>query len=105
MRNQKALGNFARISESEGELLDEIEFQDIIHHVKCRSLIPAATEILVRSVDIHSTYLRDTLLVLPSEKSRPCDSAGVFSLKEERFGFTVLESEDLAIAANIELTL
>jgi hypothetical protein len=50
-------------------------------------------------------YLRDTLLVLSSEKDGPCDAAGVLALEEKRLGLTVLESEDLAVTTNVELAL
>lgn len=50
-------------------------------------------------------YLRDTLLVLSSEKYGPCDSAGILSLKEQRLGLSILESEDFAVAADVELAL
>ena len=35
----------------------------------------------------------------------PRDAAGVLALQEERLGFAILESEDLAVAADVELTL
>lgn len=54
---------------------------------------------------VSSTNLRDTLLVLSSEKDGPCDSAGVLSLEEQRLGLSILESEDLAIATYVELAL
>ncbi len=50
-------------------------------------------------------YLRDTLLVLSSEKDCPCNATGVLALEEERFGLAVLKSEDLAITTNVELAL
>ena len=50
-------------------------------------------------------YLRDTLLVLSSEKDGPCNATGVLALKKEGFGLAVLESEDLAITADVELAL
>jgi hypothetical protein len=43
--------------------------------------------------------------VLSSEKNSPCDTAGVLALKEEGLGLSILESEDLAITADIELSL
>ena len=35
----------------------------------------------------------------------PCYSARVLSLEEKRFGLSILESEDLAVATDIELAL
>jgi hypothetical protein len=43
--------------------------------------------------------------VLSAVEGRPGDAAGVLSLEEERFGFAVLESEDLAVATDVELAL
>jgi len=43
--------------------------------------------------------------VQPPKHCSPGDSAGVLALEEEGFGFAILKAEDLAIAANIELTL
>lgn len=51
------------------------------------------------------SYLGDTLAVLSSEKNSPGDSAGVLSLEEEGLGLAILESEDLAVASDVELTL
>jgi len=51
------------------------------------------------------SYLRDALAVLAPVESRPGDTTGVLSLKEERFRLAVLESEDLAVAADVEFTL
>lgn len=51
------------------------------------------------------SYLRDTLPVLSPVENSPCDAAGVLALKEERLGFAVLESEDLAVATDVEFTL
>jgi hypothetical protein len=50
-------------------------------------------------------YLRDTLLVLSSEKDGPCNATRVLALEEEGFGLSILESEDLAITTDIELAL
>lgn len=50
-------------------------------------------------------YLRDTLAVLSAVEDGPCDTAGVLPLKEERLRLAVLESEDLAVATDVELTL
>jgi hypothetical protein len=52
-----------------------------------------------------STNLRDSLLVLPPEESRPCDPAGVLALQEETLGLAVLEPKDLAVATDVELAL
>jgi hypothetical protein len=43
--------------------------------------------------------------VLSSEKDRPGNATGVLALEEERFGFSILESEDLAITTDVELAL
>ena len=43
--------------------------------------------------------------MLSSEQDSPGDAAGVFALEEEGFGLAVLEAEDLAVAADIELAL
>ncbi len=43
--------------------------------------------------------------MLPSVESRPRNSTWVLALEEERFGFAVLEAEDLAIATDVELSL
>lgn len=50
-------------------------------------------------------YLRDTLAVLAAVEDGPCDTAGVLPLQEERLRLAVLESEDLAVATDVELTL
>jgi hypothetical protein len=49
--------------------------------------------------------LRDTLAVLSAVEDGPCDTAGVLPLEEERLRLSVLESEDLAVATDVELTL
>jgi hypothetical protein len=57
-------------------------------------------------IELQNTpYLRDTLLVLSSEKDGPCDATGVLALEEERFRLAVLESEDLAITTDVKLAL
>ena len=43
--------------------------------------------------------------MLPPEQDGPCNTTRVFALQEEGFGFAVLEAEDLAVAADVELTL
>ena len=52
-----------------------------------------------------STDLRNALLVLPSVEGRPSDPTRVLALEEEGLGLAVLESEDLAVAADVELAL
>jgi hypothetical protein len=54
---------------------------------------------------VQPSYLRNTLAVLSPVENRPCDLAGVLSLQEEGLGFAVLESEDLAVTADVEFTL
>lgn len=51
------------------------------------------------------SYLRDTLAVLAAVENGPRDAAGVLALQEERLGLAVLETEDLAVATDVELTL
>lgn len=43
--------------------------------------------------------------MLSSEEYCPSDSSGILSLEEQGLGLAILESEDLAVAANVELTL
>jgi hypothetical protein len=43
--------------------------------------------------------------VLSSEENSPGDTTGVLALKEQRFGLAILESEDLAITADVQLAL
>jgi hypothetical protein len=43
--------------------------------------------------------------VLSPEKNSPGNAARVLALEEQRFGFAILESEDLAIATDVELSL
>lgn len=43
--------------------------------------------------------------MLPAEKDGPGNAAGVLALEEKGLGFAVLEAEDLAVAADEELTL
>lgn len=50
-------------------------------------------------------HLRDTLPVLPSEENGPCDATGVLALEEKRLALSVLETEDLAVAADVKLAL
>lgn len=51
------------------------------------------------------SYLRDTLAVLATEQNSPGDAAGVLALQEQGLGLAVLETEDLAVTADEELTL
>lgn len=50
-------------------------------------------------------YLRDTLLVLATVEDGPGDAAGVLALEEKRLGLAILETEDLAVATDVQLTL
>jgi hypothetical protein len=50
-------------------------------------------------------FLRDTLAVLATVQDSPGDATGVLSLQEQRLGLAVLESEDLAVTTDIDLTL
>ena len=43
--------------------------------------------------------------MLPSVQCSPRNTSRVLALEEERFGFAVLEAEDLAIATDVELAL
>lgn len=43
--------------------------------------------------------------MLAAVEGGPGDEAGVLALQEERLGLAVLEAEDLAVAADVELTL
>lgn len=49
--------------------------------------------------------LRDTLAVLATEQDSPGDAAGVLALQEQGLGLAVLETEDLAVATDEQLTL
>lgn len=51
------------------------------------------------------TNLGDTLLAHTSEQDGPGDLAGVLVLEEQRLGLAIEESEDLGVAADIELAL
>ena len=50
-------------------------------------------------------YLRYALLVLSSKKDSPGNAARILALQKQRFGFAILESEDLAIATDVKLSL
>lgn len=43
--------------------------------------------------------------MLSSVEGGPCYPSGVLALEEEGFGFAVLETEDFAVAADVELAL
>lgn len=43
--------------------------------------------------------------MLPAVQRRPRDAARVLALEEEGLGLAVLEAEDLAVAADVELAL
>lgn len=51
------------------------------------------------------THFRKSLLVLSAVKDGPGYPTWVFALEEERFAFAILESEDLAVASDVQLTL
>lgn len=51
------------------------------------------------------TNLRDTLLVHSSVKHGPGYSSRVLALEEQGFGLAILESENLAVTADVELAL
>ena len=54
---------------------------------------------------ITTTNLRDTLLMLPAEEDGPCNPAGVLALEEQALGLAILETEDLAVTADVQLAL
>lgn len=54
---------------------------------------------------IMATNLRDALLVLPAEEDGPCNPAGVLALEEQALGLAILETEDLAVTADVQLAL
>ena len=56
----------------------------------------------VKNIQAH---LCDTLLMLPPEQHCPWNTTRILALQEEGLGFAVLESEDLAVAADVELPL
>jgi hypothetical protein len=49
--------------------------------------------------------LGDTLAVLSAVEDRPGDATGVLSLQEQRLRLAILETEDLAVATDVQLTL
>ncbi len=50
-------------------------------------------------------YLGQAFLVLASVQRGPGDPSGVLALEEEGFRFAVLETEDFAVAADVEFAL
>lgn len=52
-----------------------------------------------------NTDFRDTLAVLATVKDGPGNAARVLALEEEGLGLSILEAEDLAVAADVQLTL
>lgn len=50
-------------------------------------------------------HFADPLLMLSSIESGPGDSPRVLALQEEGFGFPVLETEDFAVAADVDFPL
>jgi hypothetical protein len=65
----------------------------------------AATQMASIKMEAVLTNLRDTLLVHPSVEHCPCYSARVLALEEKGFSFAILETEDFAVASNVELAL
>jgi len=59
----------------------------------------------LRNCSMGVSYLGDTLLVLASEENGPCNATGVLALEEEGLGLSILESEDLAVATDVQLSL
>lgn len=43
--------------------------------------------------------------MLSSVECSPCYPSGVLALEEERFRFAILETEDFAVTADVELAL
>lgn len=50
-------------------------------------------------------FLSDTLAVLATVQDSPGNATGVLALEEEGLGFAVLETEDLGVSTDVELTL
>ena len=67
--------------------------------------LPDIMQAQISCCEVYFTCLRDTLLMLSSEKGCPRNSAGVFALEEERFGLAILEAEDFAVTTHVELPL
>lgn len=51
------------------------------------------------------SYLRDTLAMLSAVQDSPGNAARVLALEEERLRLAVEETEDLAVATDVQLTL
>lgn len=51
------------------------------------------------------SYLRDTLAVLAAVQDSPGNATGVLSLQEQRLRLAILETEDLAVATDVDFTL
>lgn len=51
------------------------------------------------------TNLGNTLSVLATEQDCPCNATRVLALEEKGFGLAILETENLAVTADIELAL
>ena len=51
------------------------------------------------------TYFSNPLLMLSSKENRPCYPTRILPLQEKRFGLAVLESEDFAVATDVEFAL
>lgn len=51
------------------------------------------------------SYLSDTLAVLAAVEDGPGNATRVLALEEEGLGFAVLETEDLGVSTDVELTL
>lgn len=52
-----------------------------------------------------NTDFRDTLAVLATVENGPRYPTRVLALEEKRLGLSILESEDLAVATDVQLTL
>jgi hypothetical protein len=72
---------------------------------KCYRALPPSLRSPTGTEFCETTNLRDTLLVLPPEENRPGDPTRVLALQEEALALAVLESEDLAVTADVELAL
>ena len=75
------------------------------HQVPFPNQTPPSRHIQYRENNRAITDLRDTLLVLAAEQGSPRYSSRVLSLKEEGFGLSILEAEDLAVTTDVELAL
>lgn len=52
-----------------------------------------------------NSYLSNSLAVLATVQDSPGNATGVLALEEEGLGFAVLETEDLGVSTDVELTL